>query len=52
MGKIIKSLKDEGIKTPVMVGGAVITPDYAKEIGGDYAKDAMDAVRKIERILK
>ncbi len=36
----------------VMVGGAVLTEDYAKEIGADYyAKDAMGAV-KINSSLK
>ena len=35
-----------------MVGGAVLTADYAKEIGADhYAKDAMEAVRYAETFL-
>ena len=33
------------VKAKIMVGGAVITEDYAKEIGADgYSKDAADAV--------
>jgi len=37
----------------VMVGGAVITSDFAKSIGADfYAKDAMEAVRIAEEFLK
>jgi len=35
----------------VMVGGAVMTPEYAERIGADgYAKDAMGAVRLAEEI--
>lgn len=36
----------------IMVGGAVVTPDYAKEIGADsYAKDGIEAVRKADAIV-
>ena len=36
----------------VVVGGAVLTEEYAKEIGADrYAKDAMDTVRYAEKII-
>ena len=35
----------------VFVGGAVLTPEYAKKIGADfYAPDAMSAVRYLEEI--
>ena len=35
----------------VMVGGAVLTADYAKEIGADfYCKDAMASVRCAEKL--
>ena len=35
-----------------MVGGAVMTQDYADRIGADsYAKDAMGAVRYAERLF-
>jgi 5-methyltetrahydrofolate--homocysteine methyltransferase len=37
----------------VVVGGAVLTQEYADKIGADkYAKDAMETVRFAERILK
>ena len=37
----------------VIVGGAVLTADYAEKIGADgYAKDAMVAVRLVENINK
>ena len=36
-----------------MVGGAVLTEDYSKEIGADfYAKDAIGAVKIAETVLK
>ena len=39
-----------GVK--VIVGGAVLTEEYAKEIGADrYAKDAMEAVRYAEEVI-
>ena len=37
----------------VMVGGAVLTEEYAKEIGADgYGRDAMAAVRLAERFMQ
>ena len=37
----------------VMVGGAVLTEEYAKEIGADgYSRDAMGAVRLAERFMQ
>ncbi len=42
---------DENIK--VVVGGAVLTADYAEAIGADcYAKDAMDTVRYAQKFYK
>jgi len=36
-----------------MVGGAVVTEDYAKEIGADlYARDAMEAVARVKELLE
>ncbi|MBP5748557.1 MAG: cobalamin-dependent protein, partial [Treponema sp.] len=40
-----QALKDAGEECRVMVGGAVLTADYAEKIGADYyAKDAMESV--------
>jgi len=45
MAETIKQLKEHGYKGKVFVGGAVLTPEYAKEIGADYySKDAKEAV--------
>ena len=46
MEDTIKLIKDSGLKSEVMVGGAVLTEDYSKSIGADYyAKDAMESVK-------
>jgi 5-methyltetrahydrofolate--homocysteine methyltransferase len=52
MDNVIKKLKVAGIKTFTMVGGAVVTQEYADRIGADlYARDAMEAVAKIKLLL-
>lgn len=41
----IKLLRENNVKCKVVVGGAVLTPEYAKKIGADfYAKDAKETV--------
>ncbi len=43
---------EEGIKSKIMIGGAVITEEYAAEIGADgYSADAAEAVRLAKRLL-
>lgn len=52
MDNVIKKLRASGITTFTMVGGAVVTQEYADRIGADlYAKDAMEAVAKIKVLL-
>ena len=52
MEETIKALKKEGLTCKVVVGGAVLTPSYAAQIGADhYAKDAMEAVRYAEQVM-
>jgi len=52
MDNVIKKLRSAGIKTFTMVGGAVVTQEYADRIGADlYARDAMEAVAKIKRLI-
>ncbi len=52
MGKVIAYAKEQGVDAKVIIGGAVITQDYADEIGADgYSKDAADAVKLAKRIL-
>lgn len=52
MEKTIRLIKEKCPKTAVMVGGAVLTEDYAKTIGADfYGKDAMSSVRIAEKFF-
>ena len=51
MEETIKQLRAEAPWCKVMVGGAVLTQEYADRIGADkYAKDAMSSVRYAEEI--
>ncbi len=53
MEETVSLLKRELPKVKVIVGGAVLTKDYAEKIGADaYGKDAMEAVRYAEKIYK
>ena len=53
MRETIELLHREAPGVKVMVGGAVLTPDYAREIGADfYAKDAAEAARIAERTVQ
>jgi len=52
MDVTLDKLRDAGIKVFTMVGGAVVTQEYADSIGADiYAKDALEAVAKVKRLL-
>ncbi|MGN0775149.1 MAG: homocysteine S-methyltransferase family protein [Candidatus Ventricola sp.] len=52
MQRTIERLRGAGLHVPVIVGGAVLTPDYAKEIGADYyAKDAKQSADIAKAIL-
>ena len=52
MEETIRLLRKRYPECKVMVGGAVMTQDYADRIGADsYAKDAMGAVRYAERLF-
>lgn len=52
MEETIKLLHQKAPKCKVMVGGAVLNPQYAEKIHADfYGKDAMGSVRYAEKIL-
>ncbi len=53
MPRVIKALKDVGSHAKVVVGGAVVTKKYAREIGADgYAKDGVEAVEIIQSLVE
>ena len=46
MKEVVELKNEAGLGTKVMIGGAVTTEDYAKEIGAEgYSTDAQDAVK-------
>ena len=46
MKEVITYARQEGVTAKIMVGGAVITRDYAEQIGADgYSADAAEAVK-------
>ena len=52
MKEVIAYAKAEGVHAKVMIGGAVITQDYADEIGADgYSADAAEAVKLAQRLV-
>ncbi len=52
MEDTIKQLNDKAPWCKIVVGGAVLTQDYADKIGADkYAKDAMETVRYAESVI-
>ena len=52
MAETVALLHERAPWCRVMVGGAVLTEEYAKEIGADgYGRDAMAAVRLAERFM-
>ena len=52
MDVVLGQLRAAGIRTFTMVGGAVVTQEYADRIGADlYARDALEAVAKIKKLL-
>ncbi|MFC1994191.1 corrinoid protein [Chloroflexota bacterium] len=51
MGEIIEALKQNGLrdKVKVLIGGAAVSDEYAKEIGADaYCMDGFDAIRVLD----
>ncbi|OGQ02660.1 MAG: 5-methyltetrahydrofolate--homocysteine methyltransferase [Deltaproteobacteria bacterium RBG_19FT_COMBO_58_16] len=51
MDKVIKLLKERGIKAMTIVGGAVVTPEFSGRIGAEFGGDALVAVDKIKKMM-
>ncbi len=53
MREVVNLVKERKLNCKVMIGGAVITPEYAEEIHADaYSSDAADAVKVVKRLLE
>lgn len=52
MDKTIQLLRENHLDCKIMVGGAVLTPEYAAQIGADfYVKDAKESIDVAKRVL-
>lgn len=52
MKRVVQEVKQQGLKVKVIIGGAVITESYAKEIGADgYSEDAQSAVALVKKLM-
>ena len=51
-GKATNVHKGTVILATVMGGGTVVTKAYASSIGAVYAKDGVEAVRVVEKLIK
>nr|WP_201757309.1 homocysteine S-methyltransferase family protein [Colidextribacter sp. OB.20] len=52
MEATIRLLREEKVPCQVVVGGAVLTPEYARQIGADfYAKDAKESVDVARQVI-
>lgn len=53
MKDVVELARKEKLPAKIIIGGAVITQSFADEIGADgYSKDAADAVKLVQRLLK
>ena len=53
MEETIKLIRENNLDCKVVVGGAVLTPEYAEKIGADfYAKDAKETVDIARRVMR
>jgi 5-methyltetrahydrofolate--homocysteine methyltransferase len=51
MKEVISLARNQGIKTDFLIGGAVVTEAYAQSIGAFFAKDGVEAVKIVEKII-
>jgi 5-methyltetrahydrofolate--homocysteine methyltransferase len=51
MREVIELARNEGISSAFMVGGAVVTHDFARSIGAHYAKDGVEAARILQDLV-
>lgn len=53
MKEVVEYAREKKVSAKIIIGGAVITQSFADEIGADgYSKDAAEACRLVERLLK
>lgn len=51
MPEVMKLAEKEGINCAFMIGGAVVTREWADSIGASYSKDGVEAIKVAEKLL-
>ena len=52
MKDVVEYRNQLGVDVKIIIGGAVITNSFAKEIGADgYSKDAAEAVKLVQKLM-
>lgn len=51
MEEVVGLLRGSGMRTPVIIGGAVVTEEYAHRIGALYAREAFGVVNAVKKAL-
>lgn len=49
--EVVDALRGAGVKAPLLVGGAAVSEEWAKEIGAHYASDANSATVTAKQLL-
>jgi 5-methyltetrahydrofolate--homocysteine methyltransferase len=52
MQEVITLARKHGVKEDFLIGGAVVTETYARSIGASFAKDGVEAVKAVEKLIK
>jgi 5-methyltetrahydrofolate--homocysteine methyltransferase len=52
MKEVIATAAQEGLKANFLLGGAVVTEAYANSLGAAFAKDGVEAVRVVQKLIK
>ncbi|MDR2045016.1 MAG: homocysteine S-methyltransferase family protein [Clostridium sp.] len=51
MKEVVEYVRGSGVEAKIIIGGAVVTQEYAREIGADgYSKDAAGAVKLVQQL--
>ncbi|MCW4021354.1 MAG: cobalamin-dependent protein, partial [Candidatus Bathyarchaeota archaeon] len=51
--KIVKAIRERGLKAKIMIGGAVVDDAWAEKVGADgYAKNLQDAVNLANQLME
>ncbi len=53
MKTVVEMAREQGVTAKIIIGGAVVTESYAREIGADgYSGDAREAVKLVNQLLE